>query len=293
MKINDILKEINQLSDKEQNLIKNLLQQNIINDHSLEDVITNERFKNGRVCPNCSSVEKIVRFGKTKGGVQRYKCNNCGQTFVASTNSVISKTHYGLDVWEKYIECMLQGLSVRKSAEICGIHRNTAFIWRHKILDALTELIEKDTKLKGIIEADETFFNVSYKGNHSKSNFELPRAPKHRGTPATKRGLSREKVCVSCAIDRNGKSFSKIAALGRLNEETLEIVYKGRLKKKSVLCTDSLNAYIAFAQMSDLKLVQLKGGRVKNGIYHIQHINSYHSRLKKLSEGLMEFPQNI
>lgn len=32
---------------------------------------------------------------------------------------------------------MMNGFSVRKSAAICGINKDTAFIWRHKILDAL------------------------------------------------------------------------------------------------------------------------------------------------------------
>ena len=46
--------------------------------------------------------------------------------------------------------------------------RNTAFLWRHKILDALQNMAD-DVTLDGIIEADETFFAISYKGNHSKS----------------------------------------------------------------------------------------------------------------------------
>jgi hypothetical protein len=45
---------------------------------------------------------------------------------------------------------------------------STAFAWRHKILDTLSELTEK-TYLTGVVEADETFFNVSFKGNHKRS----------------------------------------------------------------------------------------------------------------------------
>ena len=63
---------------------------------------------------------------------------------------------------------MMNGLSICKTAAVCGIHRNTAFIWRHKILDALQNMAD-EVKLDGIIEADETFFAISYKGNHSKS----------------------------------------------------------------------------------------------------------------------------
>ena len=52
---------------------------------------------------------------------------------------------------------------------------STAFTWRHKILDTLRELTEK-VYLTGIVEADETFFNVSFKGNHKRSHdFTMPR----------------------------------------------------------------------------------------------------------------------
>ena len=52
---------------------------------------------------------------------------------------------------------MMSGLYVRKSAQICEINKDTAFIWRHKILDALQNMAS-DVKLDGIVEADETFF---------------------------------------------------------------------------------------------------------------------------------------
>ena len=91
-----------------------------------------------------------------------------GHRDIIATNSIISGTRKDLAVWEKYIDCMMNGLSICKTAAACGIHRNTAFIWRHKILDALQNMAD-EVKLDGIIEADETFFAISYKGNHSKS----------------------------------------------------------------------------------------------------------------------------
>lgn len=37
---------------------------------------------------------------------------------------------------------------------------------------------------------------------------------------------------------------------------------------------------VRFANANGLELIQLKTGKSKKGIYHIQHINSYHSKLK-------------
>jgi hypothetical protein len=62
-------------------------------------------------------------------------------------------------------------------------------------------------KLDGVVEADETFLPLSFKGHHK--NFSLPRPAKHRGEPATRRGLSREQVCVSCGVNLSGLSVPK------------------------------------------------------------------------------------
>ena len=94
---------------------------------------------------------------------------DCGKRFVITTNSVVSGTRKNLSVWVAFIECMLLGLTLSDCADKCGIHKNTAFAWRHKVLDALQKLAE-GVNLDGIVEADETFFPLSYKGN-SKGNW--------------------------------------------------------------------------------------------------------------------------
>ena len=56
-------------------------------------------------------------------------------------------------------------------------------------------------KLSGLIEGDETFFSISYKGNHKKSDkFVMPRPAHKRGKQVHYRGLSHEKVCVPFKI---------------------------------------------------------------------------------------------
>jgi hypothetical protein len=175
---------------------------------------------------------------------------------------------------------MIAGMSVRKTALKCKIHRNTAFAWRHKILDAL-QLMADNVILDGIIEADETFFPISYKGNHKKDGFIMPRPARERGNSDRLRGISKEKVCVACAVDRNGMSISKISNLGRISTKNLHKAYDNRMRSGSTLCTDKLNSYSRFAASNDLKHISLKSGKSKLGIYNIQHINQYHSELKR------------
>jgi hypothetical protein len=151
------------------------------------------------------------------------------------------------------------------------------------LLDLQAKIQEnvESTRLDGIIEADETFFRVSYKGNHKKSSFELPREARKRGSSAHKRGLSTEQVCVPCAIDRKGHSYSKIASLGRIAFKNLHTVYDNKICSESTLCTDKMNAYVRFAKSKGIHLIQLKSGKEKKGINSIQRINNYHSKLKK------------
>lgn len=230
-------------------------------------------------CPHCAS-EHVVKHG-SKQGTQRYRCRGCGKTFCLATNTLLAWTQKDISIWRKYISCMMEGLSIRKAAEKCGIHRDTSFAWRHKILDALQNMAES-INLDGIVEADETYFRVSYKGNHKKSsNFTMPRNAKKRGTASKRRGLSREQVCAPCAVNRNGLSIAKISNLGIAGIQDLRFVLGGRIQKESILCTDKAHSYKIFSSIEELNLVQMNTGKYTKGMFNIQHINSYHSLLKK------------
>ena len=241
---------------------------------TLEDLLRSKR-DDGIRCPYCGSTE-AVRFGQ-RNGIQRYRCRgkDCGKMFSDLTGSILSATRKDFQVWKRYVKCMMDGLSVRKSAAICKINRNTAFVWRHKIIDALALLATKQKRLGGIVEADETFFPLSYKGGYPAG-----RKSHKRGGATSKRGISREKVCVSCAIDRNNRAVSKVATLGKVTIKSLHAVLNRRISKRAILCTDKEVAYKAFTRHNGIKLVQVESGIAKLGVYHIQHINAYHSRLK-------------
>lgn len=110
-------------------------------------------------CALCNSAN-IVKNGTVRG-VQRYLCRDCHKTFTPKTNTILFKTHYSEAVWRKYINCMMNGMSIRKSAKACGINADTAFKWRHKILDSL-QTMHMNVKLNGVVEVDEIFFPLSF-----------------------------------------------------------------------------------------------------------------------------------
>ena len=54
----------------------------------------------------------------------------------------------------------------------------------------------------------------------------MPRKAHHRGKQNTKRGISRELVCVSCMVDQNNGMQAEIAGLGRIKFSQLEHLNK-------------------------------------------------------------------
>lgn len=276
-----VLADYHKLPTVEQNEVKSaLIHPSFVSGITTDALAADVRFKDGRVCLICGC-KGAVRNGRRPDGKQRYLCKDCGKSFVASSNSIISRSRKALSVWEKHIECMLSGFSLRRTAYECGISKTTAFIWRHKTLDALQHMADS-VRLDGIIEGDETFFAVSYKGNHSKSKrFTMPRPAHKRGSSVHKRGLSSEQVCVPCAVNRDGLSISKVSNLAGIRTAGLNAVYGGRIERGSVFVSDGDTAYRKFAAAQGIGLKQLKSGTVsRQGLYHLQHINSFHSALK-------------
>ena len=109
-------------------------------------------------CPYCGS-SSIVKNGKNKA-TQRYLCKTCSKSFISVTNTPIYYSRKEINIWSEYTDLLFQGYSLRETIKIIPISLKTAFLWRHKILDALRENL-KTKELCGQIQADETYFRES------------------------------------------------------------------------------------------------------------------------------------
>jgi len=96
-------------------------------------------------------------LGWQVGDVVVYRCRDCGRTFNALTGTPLARLRHK-ETWLTFGEALQNADSVRKSAKACGVAVTTAFRWRHRFLCAAKA--DKPTKLGGIVEADETFFDL-------------------------------------------------------------------------------------------------------------------------------------
>ncbi|MDP4089738.1 MAG: IS1595 family transposase [Bacillota bacterium] len=230
-------------------------------------------------CPDCSG-NSISKFGKNRLGKQRYKCKECRRIFVIPKKSLISCTRKTIRQWLLYMECMAKGMSIRKSAAVVGIHKNTSFHWRHKILNALRGELKND--VSGIVEIDEAFIAESFKGNHSRNpHF-------HKGRPSRGRGLrwaeksSAARVRVLCCLDRTENIFSQVIGRERPGIQQLMSILEGKIQSGSTICTNNNIAYKTVAREFDLKLYKLAySNEAIDEIYHNKKAKEFGRKLKE------------
>lgn len=232
-------------------------------------------------CPHCGGCH-YYRYGKDKG-IQRFKCKDCGRTFTEFTGTWeegLQKKH----LVGSYMDMMAEEKSLDKISHTLGINKKTAFDWRHKILSSLGQ--DEGKEFSGITESDETFFERSEKGCRH-----LKRKAHKRGGSHGIRGISRNKATVIVTADRKNELNMTFCGYGRMTKKEIEKSLRSPIPKDTILCTDSHVSYRGYAMDKKLIHIALRtdlGQHLKRGIYHIQHVNSLHSRLKKWIAGTFD-----
>ena len=221
-------------------------------------------------CIHCQS-GRLRKYGFSHGR-QRFFCNDCRKSFVCTRGSAYFYQHKP-ELWQKYLEHMLELDSIRRCSKALGICVTTSFNWRHRYMNATQNTYE--AKLEGIVEADETYFRNSKKGERN-----LNRPARQRGTKASTRGINHvDWVAVLAAKDRNNHEFDQV--LSHVNGTQINDCLGCKIVDQSILCTDGQPAYNQLCQVHHLHHVVIKNNQTQPGLYHIQNINNYHSQLKR------------
>ena len=87
--------------------------------------------------------------------------------------------------------------------------------------------------------------------------------------------------------DRVSEIDMQVVGLGRIKKTDIEKAISKRISEQTILCSDSHVSYKGFAKDMEIEHHTIRADlkqHVKNKIYHVQHINSIDSRLKKWIE---------
>lgn len=221
-----------------------------------------------------------MRWGKSKSGTQRFKCQNCKATFGATNGTPFFRLR-NRHLWSKYLGLMGQHIPLWRLREVHGIALSlpTLHRWRHRFL---TALVGDPTKpLSGLIEADEKFFRTSFKGSRGFRRGAPPQArrARRRGN-ANVRGLGDQQVPTLTAIDRSGAIFQE--RLPDMRWSSISEVMNPWIEPESVICSDGNLAYQRVAQQTGCEHMIAKTGGVNTRGLSIGRIDAYHRDVENL-----------
>lgn len=263
-----LLAQLDSLSPKQKATLQRSLQTQPRHDvlaESLPDLLA---------CPHCAApAQQLIGWGWQRG-LRRYRCKACLRTCNALSGTPLARLRKA-EHWLDYGTALIQGRTVRDAAEQCGVSKNTAFLWRHRFLRKVAQ--HQATHESGVVEADETFFLESFKGQR-----QLPRPARQRGGVGATRGTGKDQIPVMVVRDREGHTAD--FQLAKLDARHVREALQPLLDREAVLCTDGAAVYSAFARRQGMthEVIQAKPGkRVRGGAFHIQNVNAYHRRLKQ------------
>ena len=221
-------------------------------------------------CPHCKSA-RVVRNGSASG-LQRYKCRGCLRTFNALSKTPLARLRMK-SKWLQQQDVLLQGLSVNKAAAALEVASTTAFRWRHRFLQLAQTA--KAPELTGVVEADETFFLRSCKGQRP------GRKSRKRGGRATRKDRGMDLIPILVVRDRSGATADFL--LEAVSKACVCEALKPRIHSDAILCTDGSAAMAAAAMDMGVQheALNLSAGERVRGPWHIQNVNAYHGGLKK------------
>jgi transposase-like protein len=135
-------------------------------------------------CPYCGSA--LFKKDGIANGRQRLWRKGCGRTFNAHTVTVLAKTRKREEKRDDYVVQFTNDATLIVEHEYGSISKNTAHLWRLKMMRCLGELVS-EAVLSGHVWIDEIYFNVSRSDRISARDGHLLK------------GISRNKVAVEAA----------------------------------------------------------------------------------------------
>jgi transposase-like protein len=273
----ELLELFNSLNIDEQESILNKLMQ----EHELQMPVIEKAkheallLEDRKPCPYCQSKNIYKRGIQNK--TKMYSCKDCKKWYSQSTGTPLWDIKLKTK-WSKYLRCMSENYSLRKSAKEVGICLQTSFDWRHKILASLNTLVPKT--LSGIVECDELEISINNKGDR-----DLKRAPRKRSSGFNRNEAEEVSVVqIVTAIERKGEKMFKVVETKRLTEENIKEALDGKLQKDTLLITDKHPSYKAFGK-TNIELTH-KAVKAKEHVdtkdkrIHLQTVNQTHKQIR-------------
>lgn len=232
-------------------------------------------------CPCCGNHNAVFIRKGIQCGKQRFQCKSCGRKFTYDSKQLTAHSHQPMESWVVVLEDTLSLASLDSTAEKIGVCHSTAFHMRHKLLVYMEEVVTSSAPLEALIEADETYMVESQKGTKV-----THRKPRRHGESSGKRGLLNEQMCICVAADRDHHVIARCVNRAKPGSEDIMNALGDHIAEKSVLIFDGITSYNYLAEQKKCEKVSLVGHESYNKVFHLNTVNSLHSRFKEMMRKL-------
>jgi len=224
---------------------------------------------NGVKCPECKGGERITA---RKNGY--YRCNSCKHDFTVRTGTIFERSHVPLHKWIYSMYLLVtarKGISSMQLAKEIGITQKSAWFVLHRLREACND---DHSKLKGLIEIDETFI-----GGLSRNMHKSKREKHITGTGGA------DKTAVLGMRERGGRTLAM--TVENTGKKEIQDAIHARIEAGSTLMTDEHAAYNGVESLSFRhESVNHSAGEYVRGAAHTNSIESVWAVLKRGMHGV-------
>ena len=206
----------------------NLSELSKLTEDQARETLERIRWPNGPVCAHCGCAENATKFNGKKHRKGVYKCNDCGEQFTVTVNSVMEASHISIRHWLMAFSILCsakKGISALQLQRQLGLGSyRSAWHLCHRIRHAMSQDPLKGL-LQGHVTADETYVGG---------------APR-KGGPAGIKGRGTRKTPVVALVERGGRVRSW--PIARVNAKTLKRAIRENVDPSATIMTDEFTSY--------------------------------------------------
>ena len=218
-------------------------------------------------CPYCYCME-YSRYGKTRQGIQRYRCKKCGRIYVVSDGKNLHSSKLTASELLDLAKCIYLNFSVRAVCVMTGLSPKTVILWQKRAFSIATAWIDK-AQFRGKTWIDEVYFH-----------FATGKGTLKEADESKKAGLSFSNVCVCIGYDEHGTMFCRGMKTGKVDELSILCCFSGRMDDVTLLVHDADKSHKVLIWKEKLEDKVVKSiPKTKESLKLMKPINDYSALL--------------